>query len=193
MRRIPLDAREHFESKSALIWVIKLFLKRIWCLSFATKGFESAKLGGGCTRFPLHTHNTGLTTRRKKNKTHFRGDDWKSRKNIRNQKTARNKTQNLSKNKQLLQLCCFILPFFFAVDTHWHEEKKKGNAVTGWKAATIQGEKERAREREREYKACQQCMWEYYLDLKTFSSSRSCAEISVLTQMCRKGEALATK
>lgn len=41
-----------------------------------------------------------------------------------------------------------------------------------------------------EYKACQQCIGEYYLDLKTFSSSRSCTEISVLTQMCRKGQCL---
>lgn len=43
---------------------------------------------------------------------------------------------------------------------------------------------------QREYKACQQCIGEYYLDLKTFSSSRSCTEISVLTQMCRKGQCL---
>lgn len=43
---------------------------------------------------------------------------------------------------------------------------------------------------QREYKACQQCIGEYYLDLKTFSSSRSSTEISVLTQMCRKGQCL---
>lgn len=41
-----------------------------------------------------------------------------------------------------------------------------------------------------ECKACQQCIGEYYLDLKTFSSSRSRTEISVLTQTCRKGQRL---
>lgn len=37
-----------------------------------------------------------------------------------------------------------------------------------------------------QHEACQRCRGEYYLDLKTFSSSRSWAEIPVLTQTCRK-------
>lgn len=54
--------------------------------------------------------------------------------------------------------------------------QERGKVATGLEACLMQSQN----------KACQQCRGEYYLDLKTFSSSRSCAEIPVLTHMCRK-------
>lgn len=39
---------------------------------------------------------------------------------------------------------------------------------------------------QREYKACQQCIGEYYLDLKTFSSSRDPAQRSLFSRRCEE-------
>lgn len=151
---------------------------------------------GGGSLLSLYTHTIlvwlPVETKTKhisKATTGLRGRDSKSRtlaKIHETKKTARNLHKTRAKQTTLLFFRFF---FFFFCCWHaltWREEKRK---CCHW----LEGGQDPAREREREYKACQQFMWEYYLDLKTFSSTRSCAEISVLTQMCRKGEALATK